>query len=90
MYGHLVSTYESASIRRFEYGRVDNIRSATPEALNWVRVMDDKMKSSGEKLQLFREAAKKQAIVTKEVSFFIHRFQTFLVQITEHYWLWYR
>ncbi|KAK0142133.1 Choline O-acetyltransferase [Merluccius polli] len=29
--GRLVSTYESASIRRFQEGRVDNIRSATPE-----------------------------------------------------------
>uniref|UniRef100_G3ND37 Choline O-acetyltransferase n=1 Tax=Gasterosteus aculeatus aculeatus TaxID=481459 RepID=G3ND37_GASAC len=32
----LVTTYESASIRRFQQGRVDNIRSATPEALAFV------------------------------------------------------
>ncbi|KAG8000135.1 Choline O-acetyltransferase, partial [Nibea albiflora] len=32
-HGRPVSTYESASIRRFQEGRVDNIRSATPEAL---------------------------------------------------------
>uniref|UniRef100_A0A672GXD7 Choline O-acetyltransferase n=1 Tax=Salarias fasciatus TaxID=181472 RepID=A0A672GXD7_SALFA len=31
-YYRAVSTYESASIRRFQEGRVDNIRSATPEA----------------------------------------------------------
>lgn len=39
--GRLVSTYESASIRRFQEGRVDNIRSATPEALAFVMSMTD-------------------------------------------------
>uniref|UniRef100_A0A6Q2WVC0 Choline O-acetyltransferase n=1 Tax=Esox lucius TaxID=8010 RepID=A0A6Q2WVC0_ESOLU len=39
--GRLVSTYESASIRRFHEGRVDNIRSATPEALAFVKAMTD-------------------------------------------------
>ncbi|TNN83756.1 Choline O-acetyltransferase [Liparis tanakae] len=34
-------TYESASIRRFKRGRVDNIRSATPEALAFVTAMTD-------------------------------------------------
>ncbi|KAM8837497.1 choline O-acetyltransferase b [Spinachia spinachia] len=37
----LVTTYESASIRRFQQGRVDNIRSATPEALAFVTAMTD-------------------------------------------------
>lgn len=40
-HGRPVSTYESASIRRFKEGRVDNIRSATPEALAFVRAMTD-------------------------------------------------
>lgn len=40
-HGRPVSTYESASIRRFQEGRVDNIRSATPEALAFVKVMTD-------------------------------------------------
>ncbi|KAI3364796.1 hypothetical protein L3Q82_000990 [Scortum barcoo] len=39
--GRLVSTYESASIRRFQQGRVDNIRSATREALAFVMSMTD-------------------------------------------------
>ncbi|CAB1338652.1 unnamed protein product [Coregonus sp. 'balchen'] len=43
--GRLVSTYESASIRRFHEGRVDNIRSATPEALAFVKAMTDKKAS---------------------------------------------
>lgn len=45
LHGHLVSTYESASIRRFRYGRVDNIRAATPEALQWVQAMHVKNKT---------------------------------------------
>nr|XP_061794037.1 choline O-acetyltransferase-like [Nerophis lumbriciformis] len=45
-YGRVVSTYESASIRRFRDGRVDNIRSATPEALAFVQAMTDKNKST--------------------------------------------
>ncbi|KAL4641018.1 choline O-acetyltransferase [Arapaima gigas] len=37
----LVSTYESASVRRFCEGRVDNIRSATREALAFAKSMTD-------------------------------------------------
>uniref|UniRef100_A0A674ESJ4 Choline O-acetyltransferase n=1 Tax=Salmo trutta TaxID=8032 RepID=A0A674ESJ4_SALTR len=44
--GRLVSTYESASIRRFHEGRVDNIRSATPEALAFVKAMTDQKTSN--------------------------------------------
>lgn len=39
LYGYLVSTYESAGTRRFLHGRVDCIRSASPEALDWVKAM---------------------------------------------------
>ncbi|XP_048843526.1 choline O-acetyltransferase isoform X2 [Brienomyrus brachyistius] len=39
--GRAVPTYESASIRRFREGRVDNIRSATAEALAFVKSMTD-------------------------------------------------
>lgn len=39
MYGHLVTTYESASTRRFRLGRVDCIRSVSVEALDWATVM---------------------------------------------------
>lgn len=37
----LVSTYESAGLRQFKLGRVDNIRAATSEALEWVKAMCD-------------------------------------------------
>ncbi|CAH2085923.1 unnamed protein product [Euphydryas editha] len=39
MYGYLVSTYESASLRRFRHGRVDNIRSAHNAAHAWAAAM---------------------------------------------------
>ena len=39
IYGNLTSTYESASTRRFQEGRVDNIRAATVEALEFARSM---------------------------------------------------
>jgi choline O-acetyltransferase len=39
LHKHLVSTYESASIRRFALGRVDVIRAASAEALAWVKAM---------------------------------------------------
>lgn len=68
-------------MRRFRYGRVDNIRAATPEALRWVKSMVDPNaivvncapKRPGLTLfqelrrDLFREAAAKQALVTQEV-----------------------
>uniref|UniRef100_A0A0M3K6B8 Choline O-acetyltransferase n=1 Tax=Anisakis simplex TaxID=6269 RepID=A0A0M3K6B8_ANISI len=66
LHGRLVSTYESASIRRFLQGRVDNIRAATPEALLWVETMMSRRKSLALKRKLFEEAAKKQALMTVE------------------------
>ncbi|XP_073952790.1 choline acetyltransferase isoform X1 [Choristoneura fumiferana] len=71
MYGSLCSTYESASLRRFRQGRVDNIRSAHAQARAWAAAMcadetpplsdaDDSQKKEQKKLELFDEAAKKQ------------------------------
>lgn len=39
----LVSTYESAGLRQYKYGRVDNIRAATMEALSWSKAMCDEI-----------------------------------------------
>uniref|UniRef100_T1IUM8 Choline O-acetyltransferase n=1 Tax=Strigamia maritima TaxID=126957 RepID=T1IUM8_STRMM len=55
----LVSTYESAATRRFHLGRVDNIRAATVQALNWVKVMEGD-NSSEEKYQHFQKAVARQ------------------------------
>ncbi|KAG7262736.1 hypothetical protein CRUP_038255 [Coryphaenoides rupestris] len=63
-HGRLVSTYESASIRRFQSGRVDNIRSATAEALEFVRAMADLKSSDKEKMDRLRGAINAQAKYT--------------------------
>ncbi|XP_071764299.1 choline O-acetyltransferase [Centroberyx gerrardi] len=65
-HGRPVSTYESASIRRFQEGRVDNIRSATPEALAFVKAMTDgKLTTSDtEKMEKLRGAITAQTKYT--------------------------
>ncbi|KAM7336367.1 hypothetical protein ACRRTK_004860 [Alexandromys fortis] len=66
LYRRLVPTYESASIRRFQEGRVDNIRSATPEALAFVQAMTDHKAATlaFEKLQLLKSAIQAQTEYT--------------------------
>ncbi|XP_058527383.1 choline O-acetyltransferase isoform X2 [Ochotona princeps] len=66
LHGRLVPTYESASIRRFREGRVDNIRSATAEALAFVRAVVDHKADipDQEKLQLLRDAIRAQTEYT--------------------------
>ncbi|XP_017288819.1 choline O-acetyltransferase-like [Kryptolebias marmoratus] len=64
--GRLVSTYESASLRRFQEGRVDNIRSATAEALAFVKSMADERTTftDSEKMKRLRDAIKAQTDYT--------------------------
>uniref|UniRef100_A0A3Q2Z7N1 Choline O-acetyltransferase n=1 Tax=Hippocampus comes TaxID=109280 RepID=A0A3Q2Z7N1_HIPCM len=64
--GKLVSTYESASIRRFRDGRVDNIRSATVEALAFVKSMTDERSphTETEKMKRLRDALSAQTNYT--------------------------
>ncbi|XP_015238569.1 PREDICTED: choline O-acetyltransferase-like [Cyprinodon variegatus] len=64
--GRLVSTYESASLRRFQGGRVDNIRSALPEALAFVKSMADERAgfTDSEKIKRLKEAVKAQTDYT--------------------------
>ncbi|XP_065152679.1 choline O-acetyltransferase [Paramisgurnus dabryanus] len=65
-HGRLVPTYESASIRRFQEGRVDNIRSATPEALAFVKAMSNSANSTdAEKMEKFRTAIEAQISYTR-------------------------
>ncbi|NXS33869.1 CLAT acetyltransferase, partial [Pomatostomus ruficeps] len=54
----LVPTYESASLRRFDEGRVENIRSATSEAFAFVKAMagDKTAVSDSEKMQRLKDA----------------------------------
>lgn len=44
MYDACCSTYESASLRMFKYGRTDAIRSATADSLKFVQAMQDPAK----------------------------------------------
>ncbi|KAM4636173.1 choline O-acetyltransferase [Discoglossus pictus] len=62
----LVPTYESASIRRFQRGRVDNIRSSTSEALEFVKAMVDGEKTipHSEKMKYLRDAITAQTNYT--------------------------
>ncbi|XP_067937012.1 choline O-acetyltransferase-like [Watersipora subatra] len=61
IHGNLVSTYESASTRRYRLGRVDNIRSASCEALDWCKAMQGEVVCNPEqKMALLREAIKAQ------------------------------
>ncbi|XP_045051850.1 choline O-acetyltransferase [Desmodus rotundus] len=62
----LTPTYESASIRRFQEGRVDNIRSATPEALSFVKAITDHKATltDSEKLLLLKDAIRAQTEYT--------------------------
>ncbi|KAG7267656.1 hypothetical protein CRUP_002024 [Coryphaenoides rupestris] len=65
--GRLVSTYESASIRRFQEGRVDNIRSATLEALAFVKSMtgdEGATLSDSERMKRLRDAIRAQTDYT--------------------------
>ncbi|XP_006897790.1 PREDICTED: choline O-acetyltransferase [Elephantulus edwardii] len=65
-HGRLVPTYESASIRRFQEGRVDNIRSATPEALAFVKAITDHkpVTLDPEKVLLLKDAIRAQTEYT--------------------------
>ncbi|XP_072312746.1 choline O-acetyltransferase-like [Eucyclogobius newberryi] len=62
----LVPTYESASVRRFREGRVDNIRSATRQALAFVQAMtrDKPPAHDAEKMQKLKEAIRAQTDYT--------------------------
>ncbi|XP_035671417.1 choline O-acetyltransferase-like [Branchiostoma floridae] len=60
LHKRLVSTYESASTRRFQLGRVDNIRAASIEAHNWVRAMCSDTVEDYDRMELFKKALKAQ------------------------------
>ncbi|KAB1271488.1 Choline O-acetyltransferase [Camelus dromedarius] len=66
LHRRLVPTYESASIRRFQEGRVDNIRSATPEALHFVKAIAEPTANvpDSEKLALLKDAIRAQTEYT--------------------------
>uniref|UniRef100_A0A8D8YHI3 Choline O-acetyltransferase n=1 Tax=Cacopsylla melanoneura TaxID=428564 RepID=A0A8D8YHI3_9HEMI len=76
LYGHLVATYESAGLRRFLLGRVENIRANTMEALELATALNGAeaanrkvsfdLADNKKKLDLFDLAIKKQTQIMKE------------------------
>uniref|UniRef100_A0A1I8PS00 Choline O-acetyltransferase n=2 Tax=Stomoxys calcitrans TaxID=35570 RepID=A0A1I8PS00_STOCA len=67
LYGHLVATYESASTRRFLLGRVDCIRSASTEALEWAKAM-----CQGEGANVTLESDREEEEDSRKVKFSIY------------------
>ena len=53
----LAATYESAQTRKYRRGRTEVIRSATPEALAWVKHMEANDSTPKQRLDAFRKAA---------------------------------
>lgn len=66
MYSMCCSTYESASLRMFKYGRTDVIRSTTLDSSNFVLAMEDPDKPNTEKVALLRKAVQTHRQMTKD------------------------
>ncbi|TNN80943.1 Choline O-acetyltransferase [Liparis tanakae] len=86
-HGRPVSTYESASIRRFQQGRVDNIRSATPEALAFSKAMTEGKLSTNdaEKMEMLRSAITAQTKYTIRVPTTVEMFCSYGPVVTNGY-----
>ncbi|KAM9858088.1 carnitine O-acetyltransferase isoform 2-T2 [Aulostomus maculatus] len=56
MYNMCCSTYESASLRMFKYGRTDVIRPTTVDSLKFVQAMQDTSEQNPERLALLQKA----------------------------------
>ncbi|TTC29628.1 Choline O-acetyltransferase [Bagarius yarrelli] len=88
-----VSTYESASTRRFRHGRVENIRSSTAEALHFSRAMTDEggCVQDSEKMERLRKAVDTQTHNTKMVhSHFYTTQNSNILNSTEFYFATHR
>ncbi|ESP03239.1 hypothetical protein LOTGIDRAFT_137716 [Lottia gigantea] len=56
MYNEPCATYETASLRRFQEGRSDTIRSCSIESYNFTQAMDDSSVDNERKVELLRKA----------------------------------
>ncbi|XP_023224274.1 choline O-acetyltransferase-like [Centruroides sculpturatus] len=59
-HGKVTATYESGALRKFRFGRVDNIRASSQEALEFSKSVLDPSLSQAEKWEKFQKAVKKQ------------------------------
>ncbi|XP_043474260.1 choline O-acetyltransferase-like isoform X2 [Leptopilina heterotoma] len=83
LHGQLVATYESAGIRRFALGRVDVIRSASPEALAWAKAMcqgDPEIQAGNQPTNLQEEGSKREQKIRE---FFDLAVQRQAIEITD-------
>ncbi|TNN86554.1 Carnitine O-acetyltransferase [Liparis tanakae] len=58
MYNICCSTYESASLRMFQYGRTDAIRATTTDSFKFVQAMQDPAKQNAERMALLQAAVR--------------------------------
>ncbi|XP_067124001.1 choline O-acetyltransferase-like [Centruroides vittatus] len=65
MHNKVTATYESAALRKFRFGRIDNIRASSQEALEFSKSMLDPSLSQTEKWDKFQKAVKKQTEILR-------------------------
>jgi carnitine O-acetyltransferase len=68
MYGSPCATYESGSIRKFQLGRTDTIRSCSPESVAFTQSMVDEKCSWEKRLSLMVEAVTQHKRYTEAVT----------------------
>ncbi|XP_023222949.1 choline O-acetyltransferase-like isoform X3 [Centruroides sculpturatus] len=60
LYKTLTSTYQAASLRKFRYGRFDNIRVSSEDLMNFFEIFYDETVKKEEKVKLFLKVIEKQ------------------------------
>lgn len=76
----MVTTYESASTRRFLLGRVDCIRSASTEALEWAKAM---CQDEGANITLECDQGKEEPQDSRKVKFSIYSVSKFKISLKQ-------
>ena len=72
MHGQHPPTYESGTLRRFQEGRTDTIRSCTIDSSNFAKAMDNKNLSVSEKANLLKKAVNTHRNTINEVKIFYY------------------
>lgn len=67
MYNRPCATYETASLRRFQLGRTDTIRSCSIESLAFTKGMQNSSVTDGAKIELLKQAINSHRKYTDEV-----------------------
>ncbi|KAL8621111.1 hypothetical protein ACOMHN_048153 [Nucella lapillus] len=67
LFGEPCATYESGSLRQFQLGRTDTIRSCSVDTLAFTQAMEDRTVPASAKVALFQQAIKSHRKYTNEV-----------------------